>query len=79
MLGFGALGELALGEGRLGALAITGILAATETKDVFLAGGQGWNLIASAEVGVIELNFTGAQIGVVRPTAIKAKISIQVS
>lgn len=40
-------------------------LDATETKDVLLGAISVWNRIVSGEVGVIEMAFTGAEIGAV--------------
>lgn len=41
-----------------------GVLNALETKDVFTGSARMWIRVVSAEVGVIESNFTGAEIGV---------------
>ncbi len=50
---------------------ITVALNALETKDTFLGAIQFWNTVVSGEVGVIEMSFTGAEIGAVttRPSA----------
>ena len=57
----------------------TGVLAAIETKDVFLAGVQEFNRVISGEVGIIESAFTGAQIGVSKVPAItSARVSISI-
>ena len=56
-----------------------GVLKALETKDVLLAGVMEWNTVTSAEIGVIEANFTGAEIGVSRVPAItSARIGISI-
>ena len=57
----------------------TGVLAAIETKDVFLGGVEEFNRVVSGEVGIIEASFTGAQIGVSKVPAItSARISISI-
>lgn len=55
----------------------TGVLNALETKDTFLAGGQSWNRVTQAEIGVTATQAPIAQIGVAVPIAItSAKIAI---
>ena len=57
----------------------TGVLAAIETKDIFLAGIEEFNRVVSGEVGIHEASFTGAQIGVSKVSAItSARISISI-
>ena len=57
----------------------TGVLAAIETKDVFLGGIEEFNRIVSGEVGIHEASFTGAQIGVSKVPAItSARVSISI-
>jgi hypothetical protein len=57
---------------------VTGKVAAVETKDVFLAGILEWSRITSAEVGVIESNFSGAQIGTAVAPITSAQVSIRI-
>lgn len=56
----------------------TGILAAIETKDVFLAGIMEWNRVTSGEIGVIQNDFSGAQISVTGPVITSAQVSISI-
>jgi hypothetical protein len=67
MLGFGALGEFALGEGPPRDFDITGIMSALETPDTFLAAADAWNRVAGAEIGVIANRSPVAEIGIAIP------------
>jgi hypothetical protein len=55
-----------------------GVLAAIETKDVFLAGGMEWTTITSGEVGITANDFSGAEIGVAGPAITTVQVSIRI-
>ena len=57
---------------------ISGVLAAVETKDVFLAGGTVFNRVISGEIGVTEQKFTGAQIGISVPVIAGSRVAITI-
>lgn len=58
---------------------ITGVLAATETKDTMLASARAWNRITSGEMGISVSNAPSAQMGIsIVPPISYGKISIRI-
>jgi hypothetical protein len=58
--------------------AISGVLAALETKDIFLAGGMEWTTVTSGEVGITTNDFSGAEIGIAGPAITSVQVSIRI-
>lgn len=44
---------------------IFAVMASSETRDTFLGGARVFLRVGSAEIGIIELSFTGSQVGIV--------------
>jgi hypothetical protein len=80
VLGFGALGEFALGEGPADyVISISGVMSALETKDTFFGGGSVWNRVNSAEIGIIDTSSPDVEIGVAIPTVARVRVSIRMA
>jgi hypothetical protein len=58
--------------------AITGIMRALETKDVFLAGATEFNRAASAEIGIEDTSTAAVAAGAGLPTVASVSISISI-
>lgn len=81
MLGFGALGEFALGEGPPVpfVISVTGVWSSLETKDTFLGGALSWNRVVAAEIGVIDTSSPDVEIGIAIPTVAGVRVSIRMA